>query len=134
MAKEGIFNVIEHTWEMDGLNILDLFAGTGSISLEFCSRGAGRGTAIDQNSRCTELIQKALRTWAFPTFGIRHDVFIICTHSGYATKSHLPILLSIWNFYRLYPIWSFPVNCFIRVDCLYLNIRVNTIFRHIPAL
>lgn len=37
-AKEGLFNVIEHNWELDGLQVLDLFAGTGSISLEFASR------------------------------------------------------------------------------------------------
>lgn len=75
-AKEGIFNVIEHTWEMDGLNVLDLFAGTGSISIEFCSRGAGRVTAIDQNLRCTEWIQKAAYELGFSNLSVfRHDVF-----------------------------------------------------------
>lgn len=76
MAKEGIFNVMEHAWEMEGLNVLDLFAGTGNISLEFCSRGAGRVTAIDQNSRCTEWIQKASQGLGFTNLSVvRQEVF-----------------------------------------------------------
>ncbi len=76
MAKEGIFNVIEHTWEMDGLNVLDLFAGTGNISLEFCSRGAGRVTAIDHNLRCAEWIHKVAQELGFTNLSaLRQDVF-----------------------------------------------------------
>ena len=41
-AKENIFNVINGYVDMDGANALDLFAGTGSISLTvvawLCSR------------------------------------------------------------------------------------------------
>lgn len=39
-AKENIFNIIENYFNPEGLNVLDLFAGTGSISYEFASRGA----------------------------------------------------------------------------------------------
>ena len=40
-AKENLFNVITSYWDLDGVEVLDLFSGTGSISYEFASRGAG---------------------------------------------------------------------------------------------
>ena len=39
-AKEGLFNVLNNEYELEGLQVLDLFGGTGSISFEFASRGA----------------------------------------------------------------------------------------------
>lgn len=46
-AKENIFNVIENIEDIEGKNVLDLFAGTGAISLEFLSRGAASVTAVE---------------------------------------------------------------------------------------
>ena len=37
-ARENIFNVIENYVDLDGLDALDLFAGTGAVSFEFLSR------------------------------------------------------------------------------------------------
>lgn len=48
-AKESLFNILENRIELEGLDVLDLFAGTGNISLEFLSRGAANVTSIDQN-------------------------------------------------------------------------------------
>jgi 16S rRNA (guanine966-N2)-methyltransferase len=57
-AKEGLFNLLEHKFDLFDLNILDLCAGTGNISFEFLSREAGRITAIDQNFNCVRFIRK----------------------------------------------------------------------------
>ncbi len=46
-AKENIFNVIENIENIEGEEVLDLFAGTGAISLEFLSRGARSVTAVE---------------------------------------------------------------------------------------
>ena len=46
-AKENIFNVIDNLEEIEGEDVLDLFAGTGAISLEFLSRGARNVTAVE---------------------------------------------------------------------------------------
>lgn len=56
-AKEGLFNVLSHKLVLDDLRILDLCAGTGSISIEFLSREAGSVVAVDQNFNCVKHIQ-----------------------------------------------------------------------------
>lgn len=51
-AKEGLFNILNNRIDLEGANLLDLFSGTGHISLEFASRGAGTVTAVDENFKC----------------------------------------------------------------------------------
>jgi len=42
--------VLGNLVEFEGLEVLDLFAGTGSISYEFASRGAASVTAVEINA------------------------------------------------------------------------------------
>lgn len=48
-AKENLFNVLSNYLDFDGLQALDLFAGTGSISLELVSRGCGRVVSVEKD-------------------------------------------------------------------------------------
>lgn len=48
-AKEGLFNMLENRFDLNGLRLLDLCAGTGNISFEWLSREAGRVVAVDSN-------------------------------------------------------------------------------------
>lgn len=57
-AKEGIFNLIHHRFPPEGKNILDLFCGTGNISLEFISREAKSVTAVDIHQANLRFIQE----------------------------------------------------------------------------
>lgn len=57
-AKEGLFNILQSRWDPEGMKVLDLFAGTGSISLEFISRGAAEVVAVDLNSGCIAFIKR----------------------------------------------------------------------------
>jgi 16S rRNA (guanine(966)-N(2))-methyltransferase RsmD len=46
-AKESLFNILENTYDLSAVHVLDLFAGAGSISFEFASRGCPYIDAID---------------------------------------------------------------------------------------
>lgn len=62
-AKEGLFNVLEHQFTLFDLSILDLCAGTGSISFEFLSREAGFVTSVDKHHRCVGHLKSMARTF-----------------------------------------------------------------------
>jgi len=49
-AKEALFNILENRYDFDELEVLDLFSGTGSIGLEFLSRGVKNVISIDNHS------------------------------------------------------------------------------------
>lgn len=48
-AKENLFNVLNNYFDFEQVEVLDLFSGTGSISYEFCSRGARRVVSVEMN-------------------------------------------------------------------------------------
>ncbi len=57
-AKEALFNILNNHIDFEGIHVLDLFAGTGSIAFEFASRGAQTVLAIDRDSRCIHFIKQ----------------------------------------------------------------------------
>ncbi|MCM1377398.1 MAG: 16S rRNA (guanine(966)-N(2))-methyltransferase RsmD [Prevotella sp.] len=56
-ARENIFNVLENMEDFEGKTALDLFSGTGAISLEFLSRGCAEVTAVEQASTQSNFIR-----------------------------------------------------------------------------
>ena len=46
MARENLFNVLGNIIDLEGVTVLDLFAGTGAMSFEFLSRGCAHVTAV----------------------------------------------------------------------------------------
>jgi 16S rRNA (guanine966-N2)-methyltransferase len=55
-AKESLFNILNNLIDYQNLAVLDLFAGTGSISYEFYSRGSNPVVAVEINPRCSDFI------------------------------------------------------------------------------
>ncbi len=85
-AKEGLFNILNNKVDFDELTVLDLFCGTGNITLEFASRGAKKIVAIDKHSPCLNYVRdtaKALKMNVVYTE--RADVFkyLEKAHSSY---------------------------------------------------
>lgn len=56
-AKEGLFNILENTIDLEELEVLDLFSGLGSISFEFISRGVPKLTSVDNNFQSCKYIR-----------------------------------------------------------------------------
>ncbi len=57
-AKESLFNILHHQIDYDGIEVLDLFSGTGSIAYEFISRGAAKATVVEKFAPCIQFIKK----------------------------------------------------------------------------
>ena len=55
-VKESIFSIIQG--EIEGAKILDLFAGSGAIGLEFLSRGAEEAVLCDNSKEAINIIKK----------------------------------------------------------------------------
>lgn len=57
-AKEGLFNLLANRIDFEDTTALDLFAGTGSISIELISRGCPHVTSIEQSKTQYAFIKK----------------------------------------------------------------------------
>lgn len=59
-AKENLFNVLTNLIDFEGVSALDLFAGTGSISIELLSRGAAKVVSVELNGMHYNFIRKVM--------------------------------------------------------------------------
>jgi 16S rRNA (guanine966-N2)-methyltransferase len=58
LAKEALFNILDNYFNFDNIRFLDLFGGTGNISLEFGSRGCTDITTVELNTEAIKFINK----------------------------------------------------------------------------
>lgn len=76
IAKEGLFNILQHRINLEGIKTLDLFGGTGSISYELASRGAADLTIIEKDAVMHNFIKKNLEMLKVENYKVlRLDVF-----------------------------------------------------------
>ena len=76
MARESLFNILNNYVDYEECTVLDLFAGTGAVSLEFVSRGAKEVTSVDNNAQCIEFIKSAALYMKVTNLrAVRSDVF-----------------------------------------------------------
>lgn len=75
-AKENIFNVLNSYIDFEDATALDLFAGTGSISLELLSRGCQQVVSIEKDRDHHAFIRQCVqKLGADNSVVIRGDVF-----------------------------------------------------------
>ena len=76
MARENLFNVLGNIIDLEGVTVLDLFAGTGAMSFEFLSRGAAHVTAVEKARTQAEFIKRVQSQLNDPNLTlVRGDVF-----------------------------------------------------------
>lgn len=61
VAKEGLFNILQNSIELEGIKTLDIFGGTGSITYELASRGAEDLTIVERDPTTVNFISKTLK-------------------------------------------------------------------------
>lgn len=75
-AKENIFNVLQGYIDLEDTSALDLFAGTGSISLELLSRGCSDVVSVELDRDHARFIQQCVEKLGDLNHSlIRGDVF-----------------------------------------------------------
>jgi len=62
-VREALFNILPR--DVSGRRVLDLFAGSGSLSLEALSRGAASALLVDESGAAADLIRRNLETLGF---------------------------------------------------------------------
>jgi len=75
IAKEGLFNILQNTFDFEDLTALDLFGGTGSISYELASRGCPAITCVELDRQSAAFIAKTATEFGFPVQVVKTDVF-----------------------------------------------------------
>ena len=82
-AKEGLFNILINEYDIEDLSVLDLFSGTGSISLEFASRGCTDIISVEMNPLHAKFIKQVVQAYKVKGMQVvRHNAFDfieICT-------------------------------------------------------
>lgn len=58
-VKESIFNIIQ--FDIEGKQVLDLFAGSGQLAIECVSRGALHATAVDSSKAATKVVAENVK-------------------------------------------------------------------------
>jgi 16S rRNA (guanine(966)-N(2))-methyltransferase RsmD len=75
-AKENLFNILENSFDISAVKVLDLFAGTGGISYEFASRGSKHVDTVEIEPLHFAYIKKTVETLGFKQIHvIRNDSF-----------------------------------------------------------
>ncbi len=76
MSRESLFNILNNYVEFEECAVMDLFAGTGAVSMEFVSRGAREVTSVDINAQCTDFIKQCAQQFGVKNIHVvRADVF-----------------------------------------------------------
>jgi 16S rRNA (guanine966-N2)-methyltransferase len=68
-AREALFSSLDDRGRLRGARVLDLFAGTGALTIEALSRGAADGVLVDADDRALEAIRTNLDTTHFARRG-----------------------------------------------------------------
>ena len=61
VAREALYNILEHKLDWEKTSMLDLFAGTGSHSYEALSRGCAQVTCVEKYPVATRYIAQTAR-------------------------------------------------------------------------
>jgi len=63
LAKEALFNILNNEFDFEAIRVLDLFSGTGNITLEFASRSVPDITSVDRYKGCILFLKSMLEKY-----------------------------------------------------------------------
>src|SRR5689334_17079523 len=87
LVKQAVFNSLGD--RVVGTRVLELFAGTGSLSLECLSRGAIHAVCVEKAQRHAQALRGNVELMGLPTASVEvrvQDVFVALTQLAAAAK------------------------------------------------
>ncbi|MDO7882558.1 16S rRNA (guanine(966)-N(2))-methyltransferase RsmD [Antiquaquibacter soli] len=96
-VREAMFSALEARDAIDGMRVLDLYAGSGALGLEAVSRGASHVTLVDRVIRTAQ--QNAARVLKQAPAGTRPEL----VSTGQSVQSFLDSARSFWDLVFLDP-------------------------------
>lgn len=76
VAKEALFNILDNRYDFSNKNVLDIFSGSGSIGLEFISRGCEEAVLVEKDFMHHRFITDVVKTLGIDNIKVfKSDVF-----------------------------------------------------------
>ncbi|HVN25676.1 MAG TPA: 16S rRNA (guanine(966)-N(2))-methyltransferase RsmD [Syntrophorhabdales bacterium] len=106
-VRAAIFNLVG---DIEGCEVLDLFAGAGSLSVEALSRGAKRAVCVEKSGRMAEMLKENLKKmgldkdcvvlnmdviYAVPALASKEDAFDLILMDPPYDKGYVSMTLEI---------------------------------------
>lgn len=80
-ARGALFNILG---DIDGMHVLDPFAGTGALSFEAISRGAARSVAVETDRPAQQVIEQNIKA-----LGLEEEVKLVkASANAWLTTNH----------------------------------------------
>ncbi|MGW4365160.1 16S rRNA (guanine(966)-N(2))-methyltransferase RsmD [Nocardia takedensis] len=70
-VREALFSALEARWDLDGLRVLDLYAGSGALGLEALSRGASAAVLVEADRKAAAVVRGNIADLGLPGADLR---------------------------------------------------------------
>jgi 16S rRNA (guanine966-N2)-methyltransferase len=70
-VREALFSAVEAAMDIDGVRVLDLYAGSGALGLEALSRGAAHATFVESDRGAISVLEKNIAAVGLPGAEVR---------------------------------------------------------------
>ncbi|MGB2921253.1 MAG: 16S rRNA (guanine(966)-N(2))-methyltransferase RsmD [Mycobacterium sp.] len=88
-VRESLFNLLAARIDFTGLDVLDLYAGSGALGLEALSRGAASAVFVESDPRAAAVITKNITTLGVAGASVRRGPVAAVLDAGTVRPVHL---------------------------------------------
>ncbi|OBI06692.1 16S rRNA (guanine(966)-N(2))-methyltransferase RsmD [Mycobacterium sp. E2462] len=81
-VRESLFNILSARLDLDGLAVLDLYAGSGALGLEALSRGAATAVFVESDARSAAVLARNIDTVGLPGATLRRAAVAAVVAAG----------------------------------------------------
>ncbi|GAA4543696.1 16S rRNA (guanine(966)-N(2))-methyltransferase RsmD [Mycobacterium paraffinicum] len=91
-VRESLFNILTVRRELNGVAVLDLYAGSGALGLEALSRGAASALFVESDQRSASVIARNIDALGLPGAAVRRGAVATVLATG--TQSPVDLVLA----------------------------------------